>query len=85
MSHLFNRVRSEKDVIGLSDAELEEYLNIVPAGHLLRIVAYEELSRRRLRSIAAGHWTTTPAFWVTVAALIFAMIAAWPVLRGWFS
>jgi hypothetical protein len=84
MSHAFNHVRSEQDIIKMSDAELEEYLNIVPAGHLLRPVAYEELSRRRLRSIAAGHWTTTPAFWVTVGALIFAMIAAWPQIREWF-
>jgi len=29
------------------------------------------------------HWTTTPAFWIAVAAMVFAAIAAWPVVQGW--
>lgn len=29
------------------------------------------------------HWTMTPSFWVAVAAMIFAAIAAWPVIFAW--
>ena len=30
------------------------------------------------------HWTLTPSFWVALAAMIFAAIAAWPVIQEWF-
>ena len=29
------------------------------------------------------HWTLTPSFWVLVVTMIFAAIAAWPVIRDW--
>jgi hypothetical protein len=31
------------------------------------------------------HWSTVPMFWVAVGALIFAAIAAWPVIRDWLK
>ena len=37
-----------------------------------------------LRELKKAHWTLTPGFWVTVAAMVFAAIAAWPVIREWF-
>jgi len=30
------------------------------------------------------HWSLTPSFAVIVLTMIFAGIAAWPVIRGWF-
>lgn len=42
---------------------------------------------RKLKSsvdeLREPHWTMTPSFWVSVAAMIFAAIAAWPVIRAW--
>jgi hypothetical protein len=74
----------QQRILRMSDAELESYVDAAPAGNLWRNFALEELSRRRLRSIEKGHWALTPTFWVIVATLIFAIIAAWPVIRGWF-
>jgi hypothetical protein len=35
------------------------------------------------RKIAKPHWSVTPGFWVALAAMVFAAIAAWPVIREW--
>lgn len=74
----------QERILKMSDAELELFLDNAPAGNLWRNFAVEELSRRRLRSIEKGHWTLTPTFWVIVATLIFAFIAALPAIREWF-
>ncbi len=31
-----------------------------------------------------SHWTDTPTFIISLLALLFAAIAAWPVIRDWF-
>jgi hypothetical protein len=36
-----------------------------------------------LRELKKPHWTVTPGFWVAFAAMVFAAIAAWPVIREW--
>ena len=68
----------------MSDTELETYLNSAADASWGRQLAFQELTRRRLRSIAKGHWALTHTFWVIFATQIFAIIAAWPVIRGWF-
>src|SRR3990170_3769489 len=74
-----------EDILKMSDAELEKYLDSAAFGTMGRNHAFEELTRRRLRSISKPHWTLTPAFWVIVATMIFASIAAWPVIRDFFQ
>ena len=73
-----------QQIAKMSDAELEKFLDTVPEGTIWRQTAYEELCRRRFRSMAKRHWTTTAAFWVSVIAMILALIAVWPVIREWF-
>lgn len=73
-----------QQIVKMSDAELEAYLDTVPEGTIWRQLAHDELSRRRQRWMAKEHWTTTPAFWISVVALILALIAVLPVLREWF-
>jgi cytoskeletal protein RodZ len=67
----------------MSDSELEEILDRVGFRNMDRELINQELTRRRLRSMSKPHWTLTPAFWIAVAAMIFAAIAAWPVIQGW--
>jgi hypothetical protein len=76
-----------QEIAKMSDAELEKLVDTVPFGHMHRINALEELNRRQLRAIAHAkpHWTLTPAFWVAVLAMVFAAIAAWPVVREFFQ
>jgi hypothetical protein len=38
-----------------------------------------------VQKIGKPHWTLTPSFAVIVLTMIFAAIAAWPVIREWFS
>lgn len=40
------------------------------------------------RATEAGptpHWSTVPIFWILLATLVAAAIAAWPVVRDWFK
>jgi hypothetical protein len=74
---------SAQEVSEKSEAELENILDSAPYGHMDRNLAFEELTRRRLRSVSRRHWTVTFGFWIAVAAMVFAAIAAWPVIREW--
>lgn len=45
-----------------------------------------ELARSELSARGnAEHWTVTPNFIVTVLAMLFAAIAAWPVIHEWLT
>jgi hypothetical protein len=37
------------------------------------------------RAVRRGHWTLTPAFVIGFLTMIFAAIAAWPIVRDWIS
>jgi hypothetical protein len=76
---------SHRDIRKLSDDDLDDYLDVADYSSSGRNFAVEEFNRRKLRSIAQPHWSLTPIFWVAVATLIFAAIAAWPVIRHFFQ
>jgi hypothetical protein len=70
-----------------TDEQLEAVLN---SGTYSAGLAAWELQRRQLESMKTAlkpthHWTATPAFWVALIAMVFAAIAAWPVIREWIS
>jgi hypothetical protein len=51
-----------------------------------------ELYRRKikreneqLRELKKPHWSLTPSFIVLLLTMLFAAIAAWPVIREWFQ
>ena len=74
-----------KDIPKLSDEELSKIIdvgNIEARGYQL---AYQEYTRRKLDRISKRHWTLTPGFWVAILAMIFAFIAALPVIRQFFQ
>ena len=48
-------------------------------------LAKAELDIRLAEASERVHWTVTPGFIVAVLAMIFAAIAAWPVLLSWFQ
>lgn len=79
----------------LRTASIEEIHDFILNGPP-RNSPYQELARRTLdirlvESAKKPHWTTTPGFWVAVAAMLFAGTATfltaltlWPGLRGIF-
>ena len=48
-------------------------------------LARKELAIRSAEASERVHWTITPAFIVGVLAMLFAAIAAWPIVREWFQ
>src|SRR5262245_53671129 len=63
--------------------ELHTYLRGVARHSTLADHARDALDIKLAALARKPHWTTAPMFWVTVLALIFAALAAWPVIRGW--
>ena len=41
--------------------------------------------RKQVKKLEKPHWTLTPSFWVIVLTMIFAAIAAWPVIHEWLQ
>jgi hypothetical protein len=39
----------------------------------------------RLRELKKPHWSLTPSFIVLILTMVFAAVAAWPVIREWFQ
>jgi hypothetical protein len=70
-----------------SDEELKRTLEAAGMGSPARTDALAELQRRQterlLGHVSTPHWTITPLFIVAVLTLVFAAIAAWPVVRDW--
>lgn len=77
-------VKSMNEIKSMSEEDLEKYLDTAEYDTIGRDLAMQELMRRRLRLISKPHWTLTPGFWVILLAMIFAAIAAWPVIRDFF-
>lgn len=64
--------------------EVEEYIYHCSVTWQPRQYAIAERDRRYHRKLLQPHWTLTPGFWVAFAAMVFAAIAAWPVIHEWF-
>ena len=74
----------ERRVDSANDEFIDEYLRLMPEhGYRREYVAQVQL-RRRHQQLLAPRWHATPGFWVAVLAMIFAAIAAWPVIVSWF-
>jgi len=71
----------------LTDKELQEKLKSDTPGSLERSQTLAEIDQRALHAaiqkLTKPHWTLTPSFWVALAAMVFAAIAAYPVIRDW--
>jgi len=80
---------AEPDYKKMSDEKLEQILAKYPGDTPFVAAASHELQRRHLEKavhkISIPHWTLIPAFWVLVATMIFAAIAAYPVILEWFQ
>ncbi|MFH2060059.1 MAG: hypothetical protein ABIJ59_14310 [Pseudomonadota bacterium] len=70
------------DIQNLSDNELAELLKNSEFDSLARENVSTEINRRLLIQVKKPHWTQTPAFIISVAAMLFAAIAAFPIMRG---
>ena len=67
-----------------SDGFIEEFLAEYPKDGFHRTYVLSVQQSRRHRQSLQPHWSVTPMFWVAVLAMIFAAIAAWPVIVSWF-
>ena len=48
-------------------------------------IARNQLTFLRHQETLRTHWTITPTFWVVLLAMIFAGIAAIPIIQSWFQ
>jgi hypothetical protein len=90
VKELFTRGPSEQEVTNwLDSATVEEREDFIVNGWKYQYVGdrgRDYLRRAQLtleRKIVKHHWSVTPGFWVAFAAMVFAAIAAWPVIREW--
>jgi len=65
-------------ILQSTDKELDEYIQLTTADPILHPMALAERQRRYFR-----HWTRFWGFIVAFFAMVFAAIAAWPVIRLW--
>jgi hypothetical protein len=79
-------------ILEATDDELDEYILGQIRNPSFREMALAERGKRHFKHLSKPHWTTTPNFWLTVVAvivaflsMIFAAIAAWPVIREWIQ
>jgi hypothetical protein len=66
-----------------SNEQLDEYISVLNANENLHRLAMAERSGRQFKELSKPHWTITPGFIIGVLAMVFAGIAAWPVIRDW--
>jgi hypothetical protein len=80
LAQLAHRDATIKRLEGLSDEALREEQMTTPDTHTeLRKLIEIEVSHRALRK----HWTLLWGFVVLVITMVFAGIAAWPVVHDW--
>ena len=77
-------MRTPKELAKMNDSDLEKLLESLPYGHMERDLAFQELTRRKLRAISKRQ-TVITGFWIAVLAALFGAIAAWPVIREFFQ
>jgi hypothetical protein len=75
-------------ITSASIPELKEFIHT--AGRWVKYGTFNDLARAELEIRLAEasertHWTVTPGFIVGVLAMVFAGIAAWPIVREWFQ
>jgi hypothetical protein len=58
-----------------STAELQEFMRSVSASTNYYQYARDELDVRLAEAARQPHWTTTPAFWIAIVALIISILA----------
>lgn len=63
--------------------EIEECLKNLSPTHSAYTVVKTELETRTAKVARTPHWTLTPLFVVAVVTMVFAAIAAWPVIQEW--
>lgn len=72
-------------IIEATDAELDDFIfctSSIPARHN---VGLAERSKRQFNQLKKPHWSLTWGFIVAFLAMVFAAIAAWPVIREWIQ
>jgi hypothetical protein len=73
------------DFTNTPDEELERIIRTDSPFHTAASHEWQKRQQKRaIDKLSTPHWTTTPAFWIAVFAMLFAAIAALPVIRGWF-
>src|ERR1700730_14353231 len=84
-----------KEIRNCADDEIREWLRTASledvegfiAGsspvHSIHRHAINERDRRYALQAREPHWTVTPGFIIGFLAMVFAAIAAWPVVREW--
>jgi hypothetical protein len=65
------------------DDELDEYILLTVGNPSRHDLGKTERDKRHFKHLSKPHWTSTPVFIVGFLAMIFAGIAAWPVVRDW--
>ena len=68
-----------------TDEQLDEYIAKISGNELLYRTALAEREKRHFKRLSQPHWTLGWGFIVSVIAMVFAGIAAWPVIREWFQ
>ncbi|HEY5297841.1 MAG TPA: hypothetical protein VIK59_07935 [Verrucomicrobiae bacterium] len=74
-------------ITSASIPELKEFIHTAGRWTKYSILsdrAREEIAIRAAEASERTHWTVTPGFIVGVLAMVFAGIAAWPIVREWF-
>lgn len=66
-----------------TDDDLKAFLPMFVHNKRLYTHAKTILEDRRHRELKQPHWTLTPGFIIAFLAIVFAAIAAWPVIRDW--
>jgi hypothetical protein len=74
-----NRIRDELAVRPFNKAHQE-----LLTKHKELVSSVEDVTKS-VKGLSKPHWTLTPAFWVSVAAMLFAAIASAPIILNWFQ
>ena len=81
----------EDDFTKMTDEELIG-ITVHPLNNVIHKKAKAELLKRQIQrenerhiDLKKPHWSLTPSFIVILLTMLFAAIAAWPVIRSWFQ
>lgn len=70
-------------ILECTDEQLDEYILNTGGNERLHRMALAERQKRHFKHLSKPHWTMTPGFMVAFLAMVFAAIAAWPVIQRW--